>query len=79
MLDFDPDAIALERRFRGQRIGGRSVCIRRGVAALIRVLALLHVVLVTTGAMDSSWAVAKSLAMSHSLHQSGGPVATTAT
>ena len=32
---------------------------------MIRVLALLHVVLVTTGAMDSSWAMAKSLAMSH--------------
>jgi hypothetical protein len=32
---------------------------------MIRVLALLHVVLVTTGAMDSSWAIAKSLAMSH--------------
>ena len=66
MLDFDPDAIAFQRRFRGQRTSGRSVCIRRGVAAMIRVLALLHVVLVTTGAMDSSWAVAKSLAMSHS-------------
>jgi hypothetical protein len=33
---------------------------------MIRVLALLHVVLVTTGAMDSSWAIAKSLGMSHS-------------
>ena len=33
---------------------------------MIRVLALLHVVLVTTGAMDSSWAMAKSLGMSHS-------------
>jgi hypothetical protein len=33
---------------------------------MIRVLALLHVVLVTTGAMDSSWAMAKSLAMSPS-------------
>ena len=32
---------------------------------MIRVLALLHVVLVTTGAMDSSWAMAKSFAMSH--------------
>jgi hypothetical protein len=32
---------------------------------MIRVLALPHVVLVTTGAMDSSWAMAKSLAMSH--------------
>ena len=31
---------------------------------MIRVLALLHVVLVTIGAMDSSWAMAKSLAMS---------------
>jgi hypothetical protein len=32
---------------------------------MIRVLALLHVMLVTTGAMDSSRAMAKSLAMSH--------------
>ena len=45
---------------------------------MIRVLALLHVVLVTTGAMDSSWAVAKSLAISHS-HHSGATVATTTT
>jgi hypothetical protein len=33
---------------------------------MIRVLALLHVLLVTTGAMDSSWAIAKSLATSPS-------------
>jgi hypothetical protein len=33
---------------------------------VIRVLSVLHVVLVTTGAMDSSWAMAKSLAMSQS-------------
>jgi hypothetical protein len=33
---------------------------------VIRVLALLHVVLVTSGAMDSSWAMAKSLGMSQS-------------
>ena len=32
---------------------------------MIRVLTLLHFVLVTTGAMDSSWAMAKSVAMSH--------------
>ena len=31
-----------------------------------RVVALLHVVLVTMGAMDRGWAMAKSLAMSHS-------------
>jgi hypothetical protein len=35
------------------------------MAATVRALALLHVVLVTTGATDSSWAMAKSLGMSH--------------
>jgi hypothetical protein len=65
MLDFDTDALgtAFERSIRGKRIGGRLH--PRGVVGLIRVLALLHVVLVTTGTMDSSWAMAKSLAVSH--------------
>lgn len=49
MLDIDPRA----HRARPE-----------GAAALIRVLALIHVVLVTAGAKDSSWAMAKSLGMS---------------
>jgi hypothetical protein len=35
------------------------------VAAAIRVLALLHVALVTTRATDSNWTMAKSHGMSH--------------
>ena len=67
MLDIDPDALAIafERRIRGKADRRTAHPHPRGVAAMIRVLALLHVVLVTTGTMDSSWAMAKSLAMSH--------------
>jgi hypothetical protein len=80
MLELDPDAvaIALDHRIHGKPTAGRLRA--RGVAAAIRILALLHVVLVTTGAMDSSWAMAKSLAMSHTpinneeeLYQPAGP------
>jgi hypothetical protein len=77
-LDPDPVAIAFDNRIHGRRTAGRLRA--RGVAAAIRILALLHVVLVTIGAMDSSWAMAKSLAMPHTpihdeeaLHQPTGP------
>ena len=77
-IDLVPVAIAFDHRIHGKRTAGRLRA--RGVAAAIRILALLHVVLVTTGAMDSSWAMAKSLAMSHTptnneeaLYQPAGP------
>ena len=62
MLDFDPNALAItfERGTLRQADRRTKRLHPRGVAAMIRVLALLHVVLVTTGAMDSSWAMAKA-------------------
>ena len=83
MLDIDPDALAIafERRIRG-KADRRTAAHPHpgGVAAMIRVLALLHVVLVTTGAMDSSWAMAKKPRhVARADHPRGRPVAITAT
>jgi hypothetical protein len=64
MLDIGPDPLATDLRASHPRQADWRTAHARGAAALIRVLALIHVVLVTTGAMDSSWAMAKSLGMS---------------
>jgi hypothetical protein len=66
MLDIDPLATDLRASHPRQADRRRAHARPGGAAAVIRVLALLHVVLVTTGAMDSSWAMAKSLGMSQS-------------
>jgi acetyl-CoA carboxylase beta subunit len=68
VLDIDPDVLATDLRASHPRQADRRTAHARpgGAAAVVRVRALLHVVPVTIGAMDSSWAMAKSLGMSQS-------------
>ena len=66
MLDTFPNALAIAFKRLMRQPVRRTWSPRSGVTAVISGLALLHIVLVTTGAMDCSWAMAKSLATSHS-------------